>query len=212
MPLDDILPERRGRLQPNPRPNTATDDDAPPPDFSGVANEPTGDQLQLLRQMAQTLREKIAAAAKAEEVLERVQADLANFQIVVIPQAMELAGITSFKLEDGSELFVKPDLKCSIPKEDLNKREECFTWLRSNGHGGVIKTSFDVDVRPLTEVQRKQLMMLLQRKGLTAVVKDDVHWQTLKSLMSELLEQGTTPPPSFSIHQFKKAGLKAPKA
>jgi hypothetical protein len=40
---------------------------------------------------------------------------------------------------------------------------------------------------------------------------ESVHAATLKSLVKELLEKGTTLPPSISVFEFKKAELKEPK-
>lgn len=181
------------------------------PDFSGVATEPKQDHLQMLRTMADTLRDKMRAAQDAALKAEAAANDLMRFQMETIPQAMELAGVTSFKLEDGSELLVKDDLKCSIPKEDLHRRVACFQWLRDNGHGMIIKEFYAIDVRALEDTDRAKLRQLAAQLEVDIDVKEDVHPSTLKSLIKELLEKGTVPPPAFSVHQFKKADLKAPK-
>jgi flavin-binding protein dodecin len=181
------------------------------PDFSGVAVTGNTDALNMLPTMVETLRNLQRAADQAAQRAEEAAAKLSHFQMIVLPEAMELAGVAEYKLTDGSTLKVKPDLKASIPKEDLDKRERCFAWLQDNGHGSIIKTFFDVDVRALTPKQRASLAKMIEKKGLHADVKQDVHWQTLKSLVKELLENGTELPPDFSIHQFKKAELKEPK-
>lgn len=182
------------------------------PDFSGVETSGSTDALTMLPTMVATLREKLKAAARAQEMAEIAAADLAHFQMIVLPEAMELAGVAEYTLTDGAVLKVKPDLKASIPKEDLEKRERAFSWLRASGNGGIIKTFFDIDVRALTDKKRIALAAMLAKKGLHADVKEDVHWQTLKSLVKELLEAGTELPPDISVYQFKKAELKEPKA
>lgn len=184
---------------------------APGPDFSGVTTATNENQLDMLRTMAQTLRDKTREFERVSALAEIAAADLARFQMVTIPEAMELAGVTSFMLEGGAELLVKDDCKVNIKKE-LAVRDEAHAWLRANGHGGAIKVYFNVDVRALTEKQRASLEKKIVKAGVACEHEESVHNAALKSLVKELLEKGTTLPPSISVFQFKKAELKEPKA
>lgn len=178
-------------------------------DFSGEAPVVNTNALEMLPTMAATLREKLAAVTRAEDDLAEAQRDLAHFQMVVIPEAMQLAGVAEFSLKDGTKLFVKDDIKASITKDNAGY---AYAWLRQNNHGAVIKTAYVVDLRALTDKQREELRKWINDEyEIVPEQTESVHPSTLKSLVKELLEGGTTLPPSISVFQFKKAELKEPK-
>jgi hypothetical protein len=181
------------------------------PDFSGVQTAPNTGALEMLPTLVQTLRDKIRRAEQAAQDAQEAANDLLDFQTRVIPEAMELAGVGEFTLSDGSKIKVKDDLKVSITEAN---RFGAHEWLREHGHGGVIKTFLEVDVRTLDEDDRMRLKGVLASEDFDVPVidKENIHPSTLKSLVKELLESGTTLPSDFSIHQFKKAELKEPKA
>jgi hypothetical protein len=185
----------------------ATDQTA---DFSGVITAPNESALDMLRTMATTLREKMREAQRTAEAAEVAAADLTSFQMVALPEAMLLAGVTDFTLSDGSKLSVKEDVKAAIT---IANREEAHQWLRDHGHGSVIKIFWEIDLRSFTMDQLPAIEEVLRvNLGLEPEAKESVHNATLKSLVKEILEAGTTLPPVFSVHQFKKAELKEPKA
>jgi hypothetical protein len=175
-------------------------------DFSGVdQGGPTEDHLQMLASMARNLREKLEAVADAQATLDQLTADLNRYQLGVLPEAMELAGVANYTLSDGTQLIVKPDLKASIT---IDNRQFAHEWLRNHGHGGVIKEAFMVDLRPLTEEQRGWLRKEIMAFDVIPESIESIHASTLKSLVKELLEGGTALPPSINVFQFKKAELK----
>ena len=176
------------------------------PDFSGVdQGPPREDHLQMLVSMADKLREKLNAVADAQARLDLLTADLNQYQLSILPEAMELAGVASYELADGAKLTVRPDVKASISVEN---RFYAHAWLREHGHGGVIKEFFEVDLRPLTDEQREELRKEIMKFEVIPDSVASVHASTLKSLVKELLEEGTALPPSISVFQFKKAELK----
>jgi hypothetical protein len=188
----------------------------PPPeaiaDFSGVATVTPANAASMLNDMAFELRKRMAIAEETAAYAKKAADDVLEYQMKILPEAMEQAGLTLFRTDDGFVVEVKPDLKCSIPKEDRVRRDQCFEWLRTAGHGGVIKELYEVDVRTLDEVTKQSLRFFLDDNlGVSYEQKQDVHPSTLKALIKELLEGGTNLPPSFSVHQFKRADLKAPK-
>jgi hypothetical protein len=176
------------------------------PDFSGVDNgPPREDHLRMLVSMADKLREKLNAVADAQAELDRLTADLNQFQLSVLPEAMELAGVANYTLSDGTQLIVRPDVKTSI---SIENRPYAHEWLRTHGHGGVIKEAYSVDLRPLTTEERDRLRQEIMKFEVIPESIESVHASTLKSLVKELLEGGTALPPSISVFQFKRAELK----
>lgn len=179
-------------------------------DFSGVETNSSASSLDLLATMAATLRQYTAAAQRAAELSDISAHRLFIFQTVTLPEAMQAAGVTAFKLADGAELEVKPDLKTSIPKDHAL---EAYAWLRANEHGAAIKVDYIVDVRAATDKERAKIKaaVLKAAPGLFVEESQSVHSSTLKSLVKELLGEGKILPPCFSVYEFKKAALKEPK-
>ena len=180
------------------------------PDFSDVdQGPPSEDHLQMLASMARNLREKINAVADAQATLDLLTADLNRYQLGVLPEAMELAGVANYTLSDGTQLIVRPDVKASI---SIENRPYAHEWLRNHGHGGCIKEAYMVDLRPLTQEQREWLRNEIMALDVIPESIESIHASTLKALVKELLEGGTALPPSISVFQFKKAELKEQKA
>lgn len=189
------------------------------PDFSGVANTaPREDHLQMLVEMVATLRELEAEVAAAEVALAAKTKRLNDFQLVALPEAMELAGVGEYVLAGpqaqalglaGVKLVVKDDLKASISEAN---RALAHKWLREHGHGGVVKAGWKIDLRAVDESTIDLLKGAMRVHDIVPEDVESVHPATLKSLVKELLEKGTTLPPSISVFQFKKAELKEPKA
>lgn len=176
------------------------------PDFSGVdSGPPREDHLQMLVSMADKLREKLNAVADAQAELDRLTADLNQFQLGVLPEAMELAGVANYTLSDGTQLIVRDDVKASISSDN---RPYAHGWLREHGHGGIIKESFILDLRPLQPEQREKLRKEILQFEIIPENVEAIHPSTLKALVKELLEEGTALPPSINVFQFKKAELK----
>jgi hypothetical protein len=191
-------------------PNFSDFTDGAAPDFSGVeAEPPREDHLQMLGSMAAKLREKINAVADAQAKLDLLTADLNRYQLGVLPEAMELAGVADYTLTDGTRLVMRPDVKASIT---IDNKPFAHDWLRETGNGGVIKESFVVDLRTLNSAQRTQLYhSIAATYEVLPESIESIHAATLKSLVKELLEKGIALPPSISVFQFKKAELKENK-
>lgn len=210
VPLNEIVP---GDGLPPGHPRLYADEPVPESvDFSDEQPAPKEDHIRRLKDMAFELRKLILHANETAMYAEKAAADLVKFQTETMPAMMEQAGLTKFMTDDGYTVEVKPDVRCSIPKEDLNRRRECFEWLEKNGHSAAVKELYEVDVRTLDPETRAVLARYLDETlGVSYQTKQDIHPSTLKALVKELLEGGTTLPASFSVHPFKRADMKAPK-
>ena len=182
----------------------------PTPDFSGEKVLPLVNPFELLPPMIERLRELQRRVAACTEALEEAQAELTDYSQRVLPDAMQFADLAEFKTRDGTLLKLKDDVKASITEAN---RTAAHAWLRAHGHGGVIKTVYEVDARAMQGTEREDdFMQAMEELGLEAIPKEAIHYQTLQALVRELLEAGTTLPPAISVFQFKRAELKEPKA
>lgn len=175
-------------------------------DFSQLAAPAPATLVQTIGALVADLRKVELDMLEKELAFEQSKTEFNRLRLIVIPDAM--VGLESLTLADGSIVNIKPDLNASISEDN---RPEAFAWLRATGNGDVIKAFESVDIRGLTEKQLKAYHALLEKQGIVAEAKEAVHASTLKSLIKELLEKGTKLPPCFSVHQFKRAEVKAKK-
>jgi hypothetical protein len=184
---------------------------SPAPDFSGETTEAqaTGGVLDNLAFLVERIRELTRAAVLAQQNLDAIMADINRLTLITIPEAMDAVGLKETTLLDGSKLSVKDDLNVSVTQAN---QAAAYAWLRELGHGAVIKQSMTVDLRTLESPELlAPILEELDELELQHSTAESIHHSTLKSLVKELLESGVNPPPSFSIHQFKKAVVKEPK-
>lgn len=174
-------------------------------DFSQIKAQPGAQLAATVNALVDQLRAAQQRAEAAQAEYEAAAKEVDRLAMVEIPDTM--AGVESITLEDGSILKVKDDVKASIT---VDNRPEAHAWLRNAGHGSVIKEALLVDLRGLTPVARDVLEMVISDNDITAEPVESVHPSTLKSLVKELLGEGTQLPPCFSIFEFKKAEVKQP--
>lgn len=97
-----------------------------------------------LADLGQQLVEKKEELDAIKEEKKRIQKEYDRLREEVLPQAMTEAGIVSedgrgsYTLPDGSTVYLRSTLYASCPKA---QREQLHQWLRSRGHGDLIKES-----------------------------------------------------------------------
>jgi hypothetical protein len=194
-------------------------DDAPPlisdadifgdGDAPDMTAEEQGQSLERLVQLANDLQAKDAEVVKANEALALVKGEADKLRSTTIPNLMQRLKMESFRLEDGSEINVKKDIKCSLSEE---RKPAGLAWIREQGHGGIIKTEVVLSFGKGEEAKAKEAEKLLREKGFTPDVGDSVHAQTLKSFVKERMEAGDNIPlATFGVFEFKEAKITLPK-
>ena len=87
------------------------------------------DKCNQLNELQQQLKEK-------EESLSLLKHKIRDLEERIIPEMMQEAGVSKIKLEDGTEVEVKPFYAAKIPESRI---DEAFSWLRDKGHEDLIK-------------------------------------------------------------------------
>ena len=72
-----------------------------------------------------------------------------------LPTAMDDADLKTFKLKNGYTISIEDDMYVGITEE---RRMEAFTWLRSNGHGSLIKRDLTFKFGKGDEALAKKLL------------------------------------------------------
>lgn len=154
----------------------------------------------------------VDAAARVEELkrqLEQAKEDHRRLEQEDLPQLMLEVGLTAIRLEDGSNLELKPDVQCGISEA---RQEQAYGWLEANGFGGLIKPEVRIQfARDEIETAER----VAEETG--GVLLRSVHPATLKSFIKEqMAKQGQEGVPAlpmevFGVHPFNKAVLSKKK-
>ena len=114
------------------------------------------------------------------------------------------AGIDSITMEDGTVIGTTQEIGISV----VNKTA-MNAWLESAGYGAIIKTSFEF----AKGVDTKKIEEDLQGLGIPYDKDTDVHYQSLRKAIREIMDQGGDLPESdiATISVADIGTIKAPK-
>ena len=123
----------------------------------------------------------------SEEHIRTLKEKARELSQIVIPQMMKEMNITKLKLKDGASIEVSNFYSAKII---LEKQEEAFNWLRSNGLGDIIKNDVTVTFGRGEDNKAMAYATLAKGQGYEPVQKIGVHPQTLKAVVRERTESG----------------------
>jgi len=130
------------------------------------------------------LEDQVKASEEHTRTLKEKARELSQ---VVIPQMMKEMNITKLKLKDGASIEVSNFYSAKII---LEKQEQAFNWLRSNGLGDIIKNDVTVTFGRGEDNKAMAYATLAKGQGYEPVQKIGVHPQTLKAVVRERTESG----------------------
>jgi len=152
-----------------------------------------------------TVKESIAARDEIEslrhqlESLEEIQKKRLREHI---PDLMAEMGLTEVTV-DGFNVTLRSDLQISMISI------KAIDWLDENGFGGLVKTKIEVSYARDERETAIQIKKMLEERGATVELKENVHWQTLKAWGRERVANGETlPSEHFDVMAFTEAKLK----
>jgi hypothetical protein len=141
-----------------------------------------------------------------EETLAEKSKALRNLTDERIPEALREMGMSSFKMEDGSAIEVKPFYSASIPAD---RRGEAYEWLRAHGYDDIIKNTVSVQFGRGDDEAAGDLINIIRKQGLLPDQAEKIESQTLKAWVREMVEQGTEfPTELFGAFTGFKAKIK----
>ena len=130
------------------------------------------------------LEDQVKASEEHTRTLKEKARELSQ---IVIPQMMKEMNITKLKLKDGASIEVSNFYSAKII---LEKQEQAFNWLRSNGLGDIIKNDVTVTFGRGEDNKAIAYATLAKGQGYEPVQKIGVHPQTLKAVVRERTESG----------------------
>jgi hypothetical protein len=124
-----------------------------------------------------------------------------------IPEALAELGMSSFRMEDGSSIDVKPFYSASITEA---RRAEAFQWLRDHGFDDIIKNTVSVRFGRGEDELCNRLLSTLGQQGFPAEQAEKVEASTLKAWVKERVVRGEEfPMELFGAYIGKKAVIKS---
>lgn len=124
-----------------------------------------------------------------------------------LPEALATLGMSSFQMEDGSSVTIKPFYGASIKAE---RQAEAFAWLRDHGYDDLIKNTVSVRFGKGEDELCSRLLSNLKGTGFVPEQSQKVEPMTLKAWVKEQVEKGKDfPTELFGAYIGKKAIIKS---
>ena len=139
------------------------------------------------------LKTKEDELVSLEEQVKNKKEEIDEISSRIIPELLAEQGLSAIKLADGSNVSVKKEFRCTLPKDET-KREQAYKWLRDQNLGDIIKNNIFVTFGKGEDNKAKQLLDLAQDNGFEPQQKSDVAWATLTALFRERIESGLDMP------------------
>jgi hypothetical protein len=159
--------------------------------------------------MARAIRDKEATVAELEEKLKAEKKALMKMTDEDLPTMLAEIGLSSMKLDDGSEVTVKPTYGASIL---VDNKPNAFAWLREHGYDDIIKNTVSCQFGRGEDEKANAFKSIAEEKGYYAEQKTDVHPQTLRAFVKERVESGDDfPMELFGAYVGQRAIIKRGK-
>jgi hypothetical protein len=159
--------------------------------------------------MARAIRDKEVTVAELEEKLKAEKKALMKMTDEDLPTMLAEIGLSSMKLDDGSEVTVKPTYGASIL---VDNKPSAFAWLREHGYDDIIKNTVSCQFGRGEDEKANAFKSIAEEKGYYAEQKTDVHPQTLRAFVKERVESGDDfPMELFGAYVGQRAIIKRGK-
>jgi hypothetical protein len=169
---------------------------------------PSSEQLTNISMWASDALALKAEIEQAEEHLKGLKSDLADLEERKLPQALIDAGMSEFKMTDGSKITISDVIQGGYPK-DIDKREFLIDWVTREGGGENVKDHFEIHYTKGQYADAVAFRKLLQKEKIIFDEFENIHMQTLYAFMREKIREGTMPPfEDFGLRYFKRANIK----
>ena len=162
--------------------------------------------LKRIVKLAELLVKTREEVKQKEDEFKKAKADMLRLEREDLPALMTEIGLTELRLEDGQIIRLQEDVDCRITD---GKRPAALAWLIDNGFGGLIKTAVNITFGRGDHDEAVAVRDELSEKYEGVELKEDVHFQTLKSFVREQVSEGKPIPfDLFSIHPYQKAVIR----
>jgi hypothetical protein len=165
------------------------------------------DQISGIAALARRAKSLEKQISDAEDVLKGHKEQYRKLTEETIPEALSELGMTSFRMDDGSSIDIKPFYSASISEA---RRAEAFQWLRDHGFDDIIKNTVSVRFGRGEDELCNRLLGMLGQQGFPVEQSEKVEPSTLKAWVKERVTRGEQfPMELFGAYIGKKASIKS---
>jgi hypothetical protein len=159
--------------------------------------------------MARAIRDKERVVSELEQKLKDEKKALLKMTDEDLPTMLAEIGLSSMKLDDGSEVTVKQTYGASIL---VDNRPAAYEWLRENGYDDIIKNTVACQFGRGEDDKASAFKAFAEKEGFFAEQKTEIHPQTLRAFVKERVESGEEFPMSlFGAYVGQRAVVKGSK-
>jgi hypothetical protein len=137
--------------------------------------------------MARAIRDKERAINDLEQKLKDEKKALLKMTDEDLPTMLAEIGLSSMKLDDGSEVTVKQTYGASIL---VDNRPAAYDWLREHGYDDIIKNTVACQFGRGEDDKASDFKAFAEKEGYFAEQKTEIHPQTLRAFVKERVESG----------------------
>jgi hypothetical protein len=165
------------------------------------------DQISGIAALARRAKSLEKQISDAEDVLKGHKEQYRKLTEETIPEALSELGMTSFRMDDGSSIDIKPFYSASISEA---RRAEAFQWLRDHGFDDIIKNTVSVRFGRGEDELCNRLLGMLGQQGFPVEQSEKIEPSTLKAWVKERVTRGEQfPMELFGAYIGKKASIKS---
>ncbi len=166
--------------------------------------------LASVAEIARAVRNQEDLVNKLDDKLKEAKRELLKLTDEDLPAMLLELGLSSFELEDGSKVTVRPTYGAHIKAEN---KATAFDWLRQNGFDDIIKNTVSCNFGRGEDQEASQFIDYAQGLGYAAEQKTDVHHSTLKAFVKERVQNGETfPMELFGAYVGQRANIARKKS
>ena len=166
--------------------------------------------LASIAEIARAVRNQEDLVNKLDDELKEANRELLKLTDEDLPAMLLELGLSSFELEDGSKVTVRPTYGAHIKAEN---KATAFDWLRQNGFDDIIKNTVSCNFGRGEDQEASQFIDYAQGLGYAAEQKTDVHHSTLKAFVKERVQNGETfPMELFGAYVGQRANIARKKS
>ena len=165
--------------------------------------------LSTIAELAVAIRTSEDDIANLENLLKDKKRELLKLTDEDLPSMLQEIGLSEFKLEDGSQVTIKPTYGASIKVED---RPQAYEWLRENGYDDIIKNTVTCAFGRGEDDNASAFAALAEKEGFIPSQKEEIHASTLRAFIKERVENGDEfPSELFGAYVGQRAVIKRSK-
>jgi hypothetical protein len=159
--------------------------------------------------MARAIRDQEETVAELEQKLKSEKRALMKMTDEDLPTMLAEIGLTSMKLDDGSEISVKPTYGASIL---VDNRPAAYEWLRENGYDDIVKNTVACTFGRGEDDKASAFKAFAEKEGFFAEQDTSIHPSTLRAFVKERVENGDDfPMELFGAYVGQRAIIKRSK-